>query len=119
MWLETSVRKVDDATFVHTTAVRWLGVTLMSSVEELALAHDGRSFELRGTQRVAPALWRSVPVSGHGQVDAAGERATYTIEWLGVELRQDTHRTGDRVSLHQRGAGFAGVQALRRVRSEP
>lgn len=101
VWLDTSVA-VDGDEVVHTTTVRWLGLPLQRSVETFTLDPDGQRFTVRGG------------MTGEGAIDATGTRGEYTLRWLGVEIRQRTVRDADRVTVHQEGPGFHGVQELAR-----
>ena len=111
-WLETSVAYDGSPSVVHTTRVRWLGMTMMKSIETIRLSDDDRTLSMEGEQRVFPAWWSGRAVTGSGHVES--DRARYTFEWLGVRLDQTTVREQDRVTLTQRGPGFEGVQRLQR-----
>jgi hypothetical protein len=104
VWLDTSVA-MDGAEVVHTTTVRWLGLPVQRSVETFTLDPDGQRFTVRGG------------MTGSGSIDATATRGEYTLRWLGVEIRQRTVRGDDRVTVHQEGPGFHGVQEL--VRQAP
>jgi hypothetical protein len=112
--METTVAFDPIGVVAHTTAVRWLGMTLMQSVETITLASDGHSFVVEGSQRVAPALWVSRSLSGSGTISGDAVHADYEFRWLGIMLRQRTDRDRDVVTLHQHGPGFEGVQRLAR-----
>jgi hypothetical protein len=92
---------------LHTTAVRWLGATLMRSAERFHLDPDGRRFTVSGD------------VTGHGEVDATGTQATYALTSLGVPLEMRNRRDGDAVMVEQVGSGFTVRVALERVGRSP
>lgn len=98
--LDTVVEVRSPQEVVHTTLVRWLGLTLRRSVETYALDPDGRRLVVGGD------------MTGSGSVDDTATHATYTFRWLGVEIHQQTTREGDRVTVDQRGPGFKGRQVL-------
>lgn len=98
VYLDTTVTVSDEV--VHTTVIRWLGLPVQKSVETFTLDPDGRRFLVRGG------------MTGSGAIDATATRGEYTLSWLGVEIRQRTVRDGDRVTVHQEGPGFRGVQEL-------
>lgn len=85
---------------VHTTTLSWLGLPLSRTAEVFTLDPDGQHFTVRGS------------MTGQGGIDPTATRGEYTLWWLGVEVRQRTERDGDRVTVHQEGPGFRGVQAL-------
>ncbi|MDP3278731.1 MAG: hypothetical protein Q8Q09_26305 [Deltaproteobacteria bacterium] len=87
---------------VHTTAVRWLGITIKRSVEIFALDPDGLSFTVRGG------------MSGAGTVTPSATSASYTLDWSGARFVQTTQREPNLVTLTQTGPGFGGTQALHR-----
>jgi hypothetical protein len=101
VWLDTSV-SVEGVRVVHTTTVRWMGLPLQRSIETFTLDPDGRRFTVAGG------------MTGSGAIDATGTRGEYALRWLGVDIRQRTVREGDRVTVHQEGPGFHGVQDLAR-----
>ena len=104
VYLDTTVACGDGDEVVHTTAVRWLGLTLRRSTEIFRLEPDGRSLTVRGG------------MSGAGTVDASSTRAEYDLCWLGVAIRQRTVREPDLVTVSQEGPGFHGAQTLVRQR---
>jgi hypothetical protein len=101
--LDTSVAFLSPNEVEHRTLIRWRGLTLRRSVERYSLQDDGQ------------ALTISEDMQGHGTIDETATRATYTLRWLGVEIHQHTLREGDRVTVHQVGPGFSGVQRLERL----
>ena len=111
-WFETTVKFGGD-TVVHTTAVRWLRISLMDSTETITLDADGRAFTMRGAQRV---MGSPRTLSGHGTIDPTAQHAEYTFLWLGTTLRQTAVREDNRVTVTQKGPGFEGTQALIRQR---
>ena len=115
-YLDTTVAYDDAGEVVHTTVVRWLGIGLLRSVETIVLDADGRQFTMHGEQRQFPALWARATMSGSGSVDETGTRATYTMDWLGAPMKQTTVREPDTVTVTQEGAGYGGVQVLKRRR---
>ncbi len=100
VFLDTTVSFDPDGRVVHTTDVRWLGVPMKRSVERYRILADGRRLEVSGD------------MTGSGEVDATATGATYTLRWLGVTIAQHTEREPDRVTVHQEGPGFRGVQVL-------
>ena len=112
--MDTTVEYDESGTVGHTTAVRWLGIPLMRSVERIVLHEDGRTFAMEGEQRMGPLGWMRRPLSGGGSIDDTGDHAEYAFQWLGITLRQTTVREPDRVTVTQRGPGFSGVQTLQR-----
>jgi hypothetical protein len=100
--LHTTVDLAGDVV-LHTTAARWLGATVMRSVERFDLDPDGRRFTVSGD------------VAGHGEVDATGTQATYALTWVGVPLEMRNRRDGDAVAVEQVGPGFTVRVALGRV----
>lgn len=100
--LDTTVAFRGPSDVVHTTVVRWLGVPLQRSVEIFALDPDGRRFTVRGS------------MTGSGAIDLTTTRGEYTLNWLGVELRQRTVREANRVTVEQEGPGFRAYQELQR-----
>lgn len=105
VFLDTAVEVGGDEV-THTTIVRWLGLPLKRSVEFYALDPDGHRLTVRGG------------MTGAGSVDPTATHAEYLLTWLGVEIRQQTTRDGDRVTVDQQGPGFRGTQDLRR-RADP
>lgn len=117
--LETSVDAsgADRDHVVHTTRVTKWGMTLMRSVEHIALAADGRGARMRIEMHLAPALWRSrVESDTPVVVTAAGDGASYRFAWLGAAMRQEAARSadGNQVRLTQTTAFSRGVQVLQR-----
>jgi len=100
--LDTTVAFEGEHDVVHTTVVRWLGLSLRKSVETFHIEPDGSRLTVCGG------------MTGHGSVDPTATRAEYTLGWLGVEIHQRTVREADRVTVHQEGPGFRGYQELRR-----
>jgi hypothetical protein len=105
VYMDTSVDCHEHGRVMHTTVVRWLGLPLMRSVEIFTLADDGASFTVSGG------------MTGTGRVDATTTRADYELRWRGAPIVQYTERTAERVTVHQQGPGFRGLQVLvRQVR---
>jgi hypothetical protein len=100
--MDTSVDYREGGEVVHTTVVRWLGLPLRRSTEVFSIAPDGAHLTVRGG------------MIGSGVVDETGTRVDYTLTWLGIGIRQHTERETDRVTVHQEGPGFHGVQELSR-----
>lgn len=103
--MHTTVAKDGDEV-VHTTTFRWLGLPIRKTVEVFTLAADGRSFTVTGA------------LEGEGHVEHDTAHAVYSFRWLGVQLSQRTERDGDRVTVHQEGPGFRGVQRLQRISTD-
>ena len=102
---------------VHTTRVSKWGVTLMRSVERIALAANGRDVTMQIEMRLAPTLWRArIEPGSPALVDASGRRASYRFTWFGTEMRQEAERSpdGGTVTLTQLTDFSRGVQVLRR-----
>ena len=111
--LHTSVRVVADDRIDHTTAVRWLGLTMLRGCETLTL--DGpRQFTLTG-HAAATLLPLRYPVEGTGVIDEDGAAAAYHLTWLGAALMQHTRLQGDTLMLTQTGAGYRAALTLRRL----
>lgn len=103
--MDTAVELDPDPRVVrHRTVVRWLGLPLKRSVETFTLDPDGRRLTVSGG------------MTGEAEVDPTGTRASYTLRWLGVTIRQQTTRGTDQVTLHQEGPGFRASQVLARRR---
>jgi hypothetical protein len=100
--LDTTVSPDEGSEVVHTTVLRWLGLPLQKTVEIFTLDADGHRFTVRGS------------MSGAGSVDPSATRADYTLSWLGVQIRQQAAREGDRVTVRQEGPGFLARQELLR-----
>ena len=93
-------------------AARWLTQPLVRSrragplrrtVETFVIQDDGRRFTVHGA------------LEGEGHVEDDALRASYSVRWSGVRLTQHTERDGDRVTVHQQGPGFRGMQRLERM----
>jgi len=113
-FIETSV-DYRQQEVLHTTCFRWMGLPLMTSDEVLSLHDDGESFALVGEARSLFAPWRRLPMEGSGRVLASAMGASYTVSWLGTQMRQTTRRDGDTVTLTQMAEGFEGIQRLERI----
>jgi hypothetical protein len=100
--METSVDFDANGEVVHTTRVRWGGLTLQRSVEVFTIAPDGVSLTIRGG------------MTGTARALPDGASVEYELRWLGAEIRQRTQRTQDHVTVRMEGPGFAGVQELER-----
>lgn len=87
---------------VHTTAIRWLGLPLATTVERFELLPDGQRIAVTGG------------TTGDGEVEPCGTRATYALTWLGAPLRMTTHRTAHTVEIAQEGPGWRGRYVLER-----
>lgn len=117
--LDTSVdaSRADRDHIVHTTRVSKWGMTLLQSVEHIALAPGGRDATMRVEMRLAPTLWRTrVETDTPVTVDAAGSGASYRFTWFGTEMRQEALRSddGQQVVLIQTTRFSRGEQRLRR-----
>ena len=101
---------------LHTTRVSKWGITLLASEESFTVDADGRSFVMRGGQRMIPTYWHVQPFGeGRGTVDASATRVTYRFQWLGVEMLQETVSTENTVTMTQTTPFSRGVQRLVRV----
>lgn len=100
--------------FEHTTRFVTGRLELLRTREAIEIRADGASFELTGEARsLGPAGPRAI--TGAGRVDPDTRHAHYELDWMGSPLTQHTARDGDTVTLRWRGAGYVGVQRLRRV----
>lgn len=100
IWMHTSVAYDPSGEVVHRTVIRCLGVPLRRTVERFTLQPDGRRFVVSGD------------MSGEGEVEDDGAHARYALRWLGVDIRQETTREPDLVTVRQTGPGFSGTQRL-------
>jgi hypothetical protein len=119
--LETSVDAsgADRGEIVHTTRVAKWGLTLMRSVERIALSANGRDAAMRIEMRFAPTLWkRRIEPDTPVTIDATGHRASYRFTWFGAPMRQEAERSadGEIVTLVQTTSFARGDQRLRRRR---
>ena len=113
--LNTSVRFEDEQHVVHTTALRWFGIPLLVGEETITLHADGRSFELRGSSRMSVNPFRTNEVSGTGEVSDDANHASYTLQFFGAQMQQETTRSDDSVTLEQMMPGYAAVHHLLRI----
>lgn len=98
-----------DRTFLHTTRVSSVGVTLYETRDTIRVHEDERTFDMTGEQR---ALFGSVePYASEGAIDDEAKRATYRIPWLGEELVQRTEIETDGLRLTQTTA-FSEAEVL-------
>lgn len=105
----------DQGVMLHTTRVSKWGFPLMLSRESITMDADGRRFVMRGGLRMIPSYWNIRDFGeGQGVVDETATRATYTFDWLGVTMRQETVSTIDTVTITQTTSFSRGVQRLSR-----
>ena len=116
--LHTSVRYRSPDEVIHTTRLRWLFLTMMSS-EELIVLKEGGAFTLDGKARMATSFWKTQRVFGQGEVASDTVHADYQMTWMGAPLRQRTAREEDRVTLTMEGQGFVARQPLARQPGRP
>ena len=109
--MDTSVTVRSPTEVHHTTRLRWGPLTLMAGEEDLVL--DGASLSMGGESRTI--LGQRDALSATGTVDEASVCATYTLRWLGMDLRQTGERTLTGVTLRQWGPGFESEAVLIRV----
>lgn len=102
---------------VHTTRVSKWGVTLMRSVDRIALDANGRDATMRVDMSFFPLLGRAqrFPPAA-ATIDADARRADYRIPWFGGEMHQTGELSADgmTVTLIQQTDFSRGVQVLRR-----
>jgi hypothetical protein len=103
---------------VHTTRVSKWGLTLMRSVDRIALDANGRDATMRVAMSFFPLLGRvqNFPAAA-ATIDAEARRADYRIPWFGGEMHQTGALSADgaTVTLIQATDFSHGVQVLRRV----
>lgn len=86
---------------VHTTQLSKWGMAFFRSTEHFVLHDNGRDFAVRGEQRLWPTWSAQEYRDSHGQVDAAGERASYVFSVLGTVLSQRTEPAGEGLQIYQ------------------
>lgn len=103
---------------LHTTRVSKFGVTLLSSVETIALDADGRGFLFSGGMRLFPLpfLERSFG-QWPGSVNEEGTQASYRFAWFGTEMQQlaELSADGQTVTLTQQTPFSRSSARLRRA----
>jgi hypothetical protein len=103
----------DSPGYVHTTRVSSFGVPLFATEEVIVLHPDGRTFQMRGTQR--PLIGADETYAADGEIDAAAKRATYQITWAGAPLVQRTTIVPEGLELSQDTAWSTAFVLLRRT----
>jgi len=117
--METTVdaqREAAKRQVLHTTRIASWGATLFRSEEVLQLQDDGRTATLTGRHWMLPAPWRA-HAWDEARVDVSedAQGATYSLQWLGVPMRQETRVTPEGLAVSQRTAWSLGKVLLRRV----
>lgn len=115
--LETSVDASAPGVVVHTTRVAKWGITMMRSLEHIALAADGRAARMRIEMRAPIFSPARVEDDTPVVIDAAGLRASYRFSWFGAPMRQEAERNaeGTVVTLLQTTSFSRSEQRLQRV----
>ena len=100
---------------LHTTRIAKWGVTLFRSEEVLALGEDGRTAAFSGRYWMSPTPWRAQPWDEASvEVDQDAKGARYTLRWLGVPMRQETHVVPEGLRVVQETAWSRAEVLLRR-----
>lgn len=89
----------EERTFLHTTRVSSVGITLYETRETIRVHEDERTFDMSGEQRAL--FGPTEPYASEGAIDDEAKRATYRIPWLGEPLLQETEIQSSGLRLTQ------------------
>lgn len=101
----------------HTTRISKWGIPLQSSEESFALGADGRTLAVTGAVRTVPLWWLARPYrDSRGEVDEAGQCASYELAWSGSKIVQRSTPDGDALGFVQEADGCRATFVLRHAK---